>query len=28
VIGEGTHAVALEKNRVQLMNQVQSFLDE
>ena len=28
VIGEGTHAVALEKNRVQLMNQVQGFLDE
>jgi pimeloyl-ACP methyl ester carboxylesterase len=28
VIGEGTHALALEKNRVHLMNQVQSFLDE
>jgi pimeloyl-ACP methyl ester carboxylesterase len=28
VIGEGTHAIALEKNRMQLINQVQSFLDE
>jgi pimeloyl-ACP methyl ester carboxylesterase len=28
VIGEGTHAVALEKNRMHLMNQVQGFLDE
>jgi pimeloyl-ACP methyl ester carboxylesterase len=28
VIGEGTHTVALEKNRMQLINQVQSFLDE
>jgi pimeloyl-ACP methyl ester carboxylesterase len=28
VIGEGTHAVALEKNRMQLINQVQGFLDE
>ena len=28
VIGEGTHTVALEKNRVQLINEVQSFLDE
>ena len=28
VIGEGTHAVALEKNRMHLINQVQSFLDE
>ena len=28
VIGEGTHTVALEKNRMQLITQVQSFLDE
>jgi pimeloyl-ACP methyl ester carboxylesterase len=28
VIGEGTHAVALEKNRLHLIGQVQSFLDE
>jgi pimeloyl-ACP methyl ester carboxylesterase len=28
VIGEGTHTVALEKNRMHLINQVQSFLDE
>ncbi len=28
VIGEGTHTVALEKNRTHLINQVQSFLDE
>jgi pimeloyl-ACP methyl ester carboxylesterase len=28
VIGEGTHAVAVEKNRMHLINQVQSFLDE
>ena len=28
VLGEGTHWVALEKNRVHLMNQVQIFLDE
>lgn len=28
VIGEGTHALALEKNRMQLIKQVQSFLDE
>jgi pimeloyl-ACP methyl ester carboxylesterase len=28
VIGEGTHTVAIEKNRMQLINQVQSFLDE
>jgi pimeloyl-ACP methyl ester carboxylesterase len=28
VIGEGTHAVSLEKNRMQLINQVQTFLDE
>ena len=27
VIGEGTHTVAL-KNRLHLINQVQSFLDE
>ena len=28
VIGEGTHTVAIEKNRMQLITQVQSFLDE
>jgi pimeloyl-ACP methyl ester carboxylesterase len=28
VIGEGTHTVALEKNRMQLINEVQRFLDE
>lgn len=28
ILGEGTHAVALEKNRTDLMHQVQSFLDE
>jgi pimeloyl-ACP methyl ester carboxylesterase len=28
VIGEGTHTVALEKNRMHLINQVQNFLDE
>jgi hypothetical protein len=28
VIGEGIHAVAVEKNRLQLISQVQSFLDE
>lgn len=28
VIGEGTHAVAIEKNRLHLINQVQNFLDE
>jgi len=28
VLGEGTHVVALEKNRMHLINQVQSFLDE
>jgi pimeloyl-ACP methyl ester carboxylesterase len=28
IIGEGTHTVALEKNRMYLINQVQSFLDE
>ena len=28
IIGEGTHAVAIEKNRLHLGNQVQSFLDE
>lgn len=28
VIGEGTHTVAVEKNRMRLINQVQSFLDE
>jgi pimeloyl-ACP methyl ester carboxylesterase len=28
VIGEGTHAVALERNRMHLISQVQSFLEE
>jgi len=28
VIGDGTHVLALEKNRMQLIKQVQSFLDE
>jgi len=28
VIGEGTHTIALEKNRMHLINQIQSFLDE
>jgi pimeloyl-ACP methyl ester carboxylesterase len=28
VIGEGTHAVVVEKNRLHLINQVQNFLDE
>jgi hypothetical protein len=28
VLGEGTHAVCLEKNRMQLIQQVQSFLGE
>jgi pimeloyl-ACP methyl ester carboxylesterase len=28
VIGEGTHAVAVEKNRMHLIQQVQTFLDE
>lgn len=28
VLGEGTHTVALEKNRMHLINQVQNFLDE
>jgi pimeloyl-ACP methyl ester carboxylesterase len=28
VIGEGTHTVAIEKNRMHLINQIQSFLDE
>jgi len=28
VIGDGTHTVAVEKNRMHLINQVQSFLDE
>jgi len=28
VIGEGTHVVALEKNRMHLVTQVQAFLDE
>jgi len=28
VIGEGTHTVAIEKSRMHLINQVQSFLDE
>jgi hypothetical protein len=28
VLGEGTHAVCLERNRMQFIQQVQSFLDE
>jgi pimeloyl-ACP methyl ester carboxylesterase len=28
IIGEGTHTVALEKNRMHLINQIQGFLDE
>jgi hypothetical protein len=28
VVGEGTHVLVLEKNRMQLIKQVQSFLDE
>jgi pimeloyl-ACP methyl ester carboxylesterase len=28
VIGEGTHTVALEKSRMQLISQIQAFLDE
>ena len=28
VLAEGTHTIALEKNRMQLIRQVQSFLDE
>lgn len=28
VLGEGTHAIGLEKNRMHLINQVQNFLDE
>ena len=28
VLGEGTHAIGLEKNRMDLINQVQYFLDE
>lgn len=28
VIGKGTHAVALKKNRLQLFNGVQLFLEE
>ena len=28
VLGEGTHSICLEKNRMQLIQQVQSFLDE
>ncbi|MEA2935073.1 MAG: hypothetical protein QOD74_1719 [Variibacter sp.] len=28
IIGEGTHSVSLEKNRMHLISQVQSFLDE
>lgn len=27
-IGEGTHTVIMEKNRMQLFREVQSFLDE
>ena len=28
VIGEGTHTVIMEKNRLQLFNETQLFLDE
>ena len=28
VIGEGTHTVLLERNRIQLFREVQLFLDE
>jgi pimeloyl-ACP methyl ester carboxylesterase len=28
LIGEGTHTVAVEKNRMQLINEIQGFLDE
>jgi len=28
ILGEGTHAIVLEKNRMHLINQVQNFLDE
>ena len=28
MIGEGTHSVMLEKNRMQLFREVQTFLDE
>ena len=28
VIGEGTHTIAIEKNRMRLINQIQSFLDD
>ncbi len=28
MIGEGTHSVLMEKNRMQLFREVQSFLDE
>ena len=28
VLGEGTHPVCLEKNRMQFIQQVQAFLDE
>jgi esterase/lipase len=28
MLSEGTHAIALEKNRVHIMQQVQNFLEE
>jgi hypothetical protein len=28
IIGEGTHSVLMEKNRMQLFREVQLFLDE
>jgi alpha-beta hydrolase superfamily lysophospholipase len=28
IIGEGTHSVVMEKNRMQLFREVQLFLDE
>ena len=28
IIGEGTHGVAMEKNRIQLFREVQMFMDE
>jgi hypothetical protein len=28
VLGEGTHSVCLERNRMQFIQQIQSFLDE
>ncbi|NBU73112.1 MAG: hypothetical protein EBS53_17015 [Bacteroidetes bacterium] len=28
ILGEGTHAIVLEKNRINLMKEVQGFLDD